>query len=110
MVQQQIQLIDEKSSGFIYLVSSNSTTGNFKIRENQLSQSLKSITTLTLKNPILIGFGIKGAVEFNDACAISQGAIVGSSFVNLLSNSKDLETDIPNFISNIVNIKKLERR
>ncbi len=106
---ERIQLIDEKSSGFIYLVSSNSTTGNFKIKENQLSDSLKSITTLKLKNPILIGFGIKGAAEFKDACAISQGAIIGSSFVNLLSNSKDLETDIPNFISNVVNIKKLER-
>ena len=98
---ERIQLIDEKSSGFIYLVSSNSTTGNFKIKENQLSDSLKGITTLKLKNPILIGFGIKGAAEFNDACSISQGAIIGSSFVNLLSNSKDLKTDIPNFISNI---------
>ncbi len=98
---ERIQLIDEKSSGFIYLVSSNSTTGNFKIKENQLSQSLKNITSLKLKNPILIGFGIKGAAEFKDACAISQGAIIGSSFVNLLSKSNYLVKDIPEFILNI---------
>ena len=98
---ERIKLIDEKSSGFLYLVSSNSTTGNFKIKKNDLSQSLKEVTSLQLKNPVLIGFGIKGAAEFKDACSISNGAIIGSSFINLLSNSKDLENDIPQFISNI---------
>lgn len=98
---ERIKLIDEKSSGFLYLVSSNSTTGNFKTNNTDLSESLKQVTSLKLKNPILIGFGIKGQKEFNDACKLANGAIIGSSFVQLLSNSQNLEKDIPEFINNI---------
>ncbi len=102
----RIELIDEKSSGFLYLVSSNSTTGNFKTTNHSLSDSLKPITSLKLKNKILIGFGIKGQKEFEEACQLANGAIIGSSFVNLLSNSTNFEKDIPEFISTIKNAIK----
>ena len=101
---ERIEFIDSKSSGFLYLVSSNSTTGNFKTTNQNTYQSLKSITSLALKNKILIGFGIKGQKEFKEACELANGAIVGSSFVQLLSNSTNLEKDIPEFISTILNI------
>jgi tryptophan synthase alpha chain len=101
---ERIKLIDEKSSGFLYLVSSNSTTGNFKAQNNSMSESLKHITTLSLKNKILIGFGIKGQTEFKDACQAANGAIIGSSFIKLLSESSNLEKDIPQFISDVVEI------
>ena len=97
----RIELIDSKSSGFLYLVSSNSTTGNFKTTTQNLFEPLKSITSLKLKNKILIGFGIKGQKEFSEACKIANGAIIGSSFVKLLENSTDFQKDIPEFISNI---------
>jgi len=97
----RIELIDSKSSGFLYLVSSNSTTGNFKATSLNLYESLKPITSLPLKNKILIGFGIKGQKEFSEACKIANGAIIGSSFVKLLENSTDFQKDIPEFISNI---------
>jgi len=83
------------------LVSSNSSTGNFKTNNTDLSESLKKVTSLKLKNPILIGFGIKGQKEFSDACKLANGAIIGSSFVQLISNSQNLEKDIPEFISTI---------
>lgn len=102
----RIQLIDEKSSGFLYLVSSNSTTGNFKTTTSSLSDSLKPITSLKLKNKILIGFGIKGQKEFTEACKLANGAIIGSSFVSLLSSSTNFEKDIPEFISTIKNAIK----
>ena len=94
---ERIKLIDEKSTGFLYLVSSNSTTGNFKTTQN-LFEPLKAITSLQLKNKILIGFGIKGQKEFLEACEIANGAIIGSSFVKLLGNSNDFQKDIPDFI------------
>ncbi|MBC7696661.1 MAG: tryptophan synthase subunit alpha [Burkholderiales bacterium] len=97
----RIKAIDERSSGFLYLVSSNSTTGNFKTNTINLNESLKHITSLPLKNKILIGFGIKGQKEFSEACEVANGAIIGSSFVNLLGNSTDLQKDIPEFISKI---------
>lgn len=97
----RIELIDNKSSGFLYLVSSNSTTGNFKTLNQNSFESLKSITSLLLKNKILIGFGIKGQKEFKEACDVANGAIIGSSFVQLLSKSSNFEKDIPEFISTI---------
>lgn len=97
----RIELIDSKSTGFLYLVSSNSTTGNFKTSSQNLYEPLKSITSLLLKNKILIGFGIKGQKEFNEACNISSGAIIGSSFVKLIGSSTNLQKDIPEFISTI---------
>lgn len=101
----RIELIDSKSTGFLYLVSSNSTTGNFKTNAQNSFEALKTITSLPLKNKILIGFGIKGQKEFNDACNVSSGAIVGSSFIQLISKSTNLEKDIPEFISNIKTIQ-----
>lgn len=101
----RIELIDSKSSGFLYLVSSNSTTGNFKTTSLNLYESLKPITSLPLKNKILIGFGIKGQKEFSEACELANGAIIGSSFVQLLSHSTNLEKDIPEFISTIKTIQ-----
>ena len=100
---ERIKLIDEKSSGFLYLVSSNSTTGNFKDSSQNLFEPLKSITSLPLKNKILIGFGIKGQKEFSEACELANGAIIGSSFVKLLGSSTDFQKDIPEFINSIKN-------
>jgi tryptophan synthase alpha chain len=99
----RIELIDNKSSGFLYLVSSNSTTGNFKTTNQNPFESLKTITSLPLKNKILIGFGIKGHKEFKEACELANGAIIGSSFVKLLGSSTNLQKDIPEFISTIKN-------
>ncbi len=50
----RIGLIDSKSTGFLYLVSSNSTTGNFKTSNQNSFEPLKSITSLALKNKVLI--------------------------------------------------------
>jgi tryptophan synthase alpha chain len=104
---ERIHTIDASSSGFLYLVSSNSTTGNYKAGGFNLKDSLKVIKTLTLKNPLLIGFGIKGHAEFKEACQYAKGAIIGSSFVKLIGSSKNLEKDIPEFISNIKQSKEL---
>lgn len=101
----RIELIDSKSSGFLYLVSSNSTTGNFKTTSQHLYESLRPITSLPLKNKILIGFGIKGQKEFSEACELANGAIIGSSFIQLLSHSNNFEKDIPEFISSIKTIR-----
>ncbi len=99
----RIKLIDDHSKGFIYLVSSNSTTGSGKKIQTSLTQKVESIKSLSLKNPLLMGFGIKGKSEFDSACKLVNGAIIGSSFIQLLENSTDMAKDIPQFISSIKN-------
>lgn len=94
----RIKEIDKLSDAFIYLVSSNSTTGNVaNIQENKI----KAIGKLKLNNPIIIGFGIKSKTDYEKACGISNGAIVGAAFIKTLSESKDLNKDIKKFITNI---------
>ena len=61
----------------------------------------KKLLSLKLKNPFLIGFGISNQKTYSQACAHAAGAIVGSSFITMLKNSKDLKEDVEGFIKAI---------
>jgi len=97
----RLRLIDEASSGFIYMVSSNSTTGakagTSEVQKNYFAR----INTFGLKNPRLIGFGISNAETFQNACHYAQGAIIGSAFVKVLEEDVPLEVKISNFIDSV---------
>ncbi len=56
---------------------------------------------MKLKNPFLIGFGISNQETFNTACRYSAGAIVGSAFIRFLKEAKDLQAEIPYFVSQL---------
>ncbi len=94
----RIRQIDSVSSGFIYAVSSSSTTGAKKeFSEEQISY-FKKLQSMELENPFLIGFGISNFQTYSQACAYAAGAIVGSSFITALKESKDLPSDIKSFV------------
>ncbi|MBC8052276.1 MAG: tryptophan synthase subunit alpha [Sphingobacteriaceae bacterium] len=97
---ERIRKIDELSNGFIYLLSSSSTTGKdvslSDITENYFSR----LKNMNLKNPTMIGFGISDNKSFNKAAQYANGAIVGSAFVKLLSEDNYMEK-IPDFISSL---------
>ncbi len=96
---ERIKQLDEASGGFLYLLSSNSTTGGAKGVTEQLQSKVSNVKESVTKNPLLIGFGIKGQKEFSQACELVNGAIIGSSFVELLSRSTNLNKDIAQFTS-----------
>ncbi len=94
----RIRQIDSVSSGFIYAVSSSSTTGAKKeFSEEQISY-FKKLQSLDLENPFLIGFGISNFQTYSQASDYAAGAIVGSSFITALKESKDLPSDIKSFV------------
>lgn len=98
---ERIRQVDEQSNSFIYMVSTSSTTGakdSFGEEQNSYFERVKS---LNLVNPTLVGFGISNKVTFDQACAHSKGAIIGSAFIKLLSSSTDLESDIHEFVKSI---------
>lgn len=99
--EERIRKIDYQTNGFIYAVSSSSTTGakNDFTKEQELY--FKKLEALNLKNPYLIGFGISSNQTFSKACQYSSGAIIGSAFIHVLQNSTDLKLDIPKFIRSI---------
>lgn len=97
----RIRQIDAISQGFIYMVSSASTTGAKTGISHEQEDYFKRIASMQLNNPRLIGFGISDQASFKKASEASSGAIIGSAFVKLLSKSKDLRTDIVQFVKGI---------
>ena len=100
--EQRIRQIDEASSGFIYMVSSSSTTGAGKKVEDFHKDYFERIQNMNLQNPRLIGFGISNHETFSNACQYASGAIIGSAFVSSFDEHKKPEETISQFVKNIV--------
>jgi len=81
----RIKEIDAASKGFIYMVSSSSTTGSEMGFGNSQENYFNRISELSLSNPRIVGFGINNASTFALATKTTQGAIIGSAFIKMLS-------------------------
>ena len=97
---ERIRRIDELSNGFIYLLSSSSTTGKNLALDEKADKYFSRIQQMNLKNPTMIGFGISNNDSFNKAAQYTRGAIVGSAFVKILSEDNHLEK-VSDFIKNL---------
>ena len=97
---ERIRQIDGNSNGFIYMVSSSSITGNKSSFDDKQIQYFKTISSLSLKNPTIIGFGISDKESFEQACNYSQGAIIGTKFIKEISKG-NLRESIKDFIVSI---------
>lgn len=97
----RIRQIDEASTGFIYMVSSSSTTGSGKKVEDFQREYFERIQLMNLKNPRLIGFGISDRETFENACKYANGAIIGSAFVKALQQDLPLERVICEFVKSM---------
>ncbi len=95
----RIRKIDAASDGFIYMVSSASTTGAKKGFDDEQSAYFNRIAELGLENPQIVGFGISNSATFQAAIAKAKGAIIGSAFIKQLTN-KGVE-GISDFIQGI---------
>ncbi|MCQ4035010.1 tryptophan synthase subunit alpha [Kaistella montana] len=99
---ERILYLDSLSSGFLYAVSSSSTTGNSqKVVNNEAY--LSRISNLKLKNPVMIGFGIKNKSVFETITQKSAGGIIGTAFVKILMDNNNWKEDSRNFIQSIIN-------
>lgn len=97
---ERIRKIDSLSNGFIYLLSSSSTTGkNLDVSTNTESYFAR-IKSMNLNNPAMIGFGISDNKSFSKASEYANGAIVGSAFVKLLGEENYIEK-IPSFVNSL---------
>ncbi len=78
---ERIRFIDSVSNGFIYMVSSASTTGAKSGFGNEQSNYFERIAAMNLKNPQIVGFGISNKETFQQATKQAAGAIIGSAFI-----------------------------
>jgi tryptophan synthase alpha chain len=98
---ERIHLADELSDTFIYMVSQSSITGKKGEISNQQKEYFERIQNMNLKSPRLIGFGIHDNETFQTACDYSHGAIIGSAYIRVLKDNKDIQLTTQNFISKI---------
>jgi tryptophan synthase alpha chain len=99
--EERIKKLDSLSSGFLYAVSSSSTTGGEK--SNSASKEyLQKLKNLNLKNSVLVGFGIKDKASFDAVCQLADGGIIGSAYIKALENSVDVNAATKNFLSSIL--------
>ena len=99
--EQRIKKLDELSSGFLYAVSSSSITGSDK-DFSEVETYLERLKKMNLRNPVLVGFGIKDKTTFQAACKYANGAIIGSAYINAIENS-NTEEATKKFLEGILN-------
>lgn len=99
--EERVRKLDSLSSGFLYAVSSSSTTGgeNSKAASEEYLLRLKG---MGLKNPVLVGFGIKDKASFDAVCRIADGAIIGTAFIKAVENSTDVNAATKSFLSSVL--------
>lgn len=97
----RIAKLDELSSGFLYAVSSSSTTGSDK-NMTDVNAYLQKLKALQLKNPVLVGFGIKDKQTFESACAYANGAIIGTAFIKALEGTNDVKAATKAFLEKVL--------
>ena len=97
----RIRYIDQVSNGFIYMVSSASTTGTQSGFGQTQQDYFKRIENLNLKNPQIVGFGISNKETFVQATTHAKGAIIGSAFIKYIDTQG--VDKIHEFVGNILN-------
>jgi tryptophan synthase alpha chain len=98
---ERVKKLDSLSSGFLYAVSSSSTTGAAQ-NMTDVSGFLRTLAGYGLRNPILVGFGIKDRETFRNACAHANGAIIGTAFIRAIGDRPDVGQATQEFLRSIV--------
>lgn len=86
--EERIHLIDDHCDGFIYMVSSASTTGAKDKYTDQQLDYFRRINSMDLKHHRLIGFGISNPETLGQACNNASGAIIGSHFIKCIDKAE----------------------
>jgi tryptophan synthase alpha chain len=63
---------------------------------------LQRLKKMQLKNPVLVGFGIKDRDTFSVACEHANGAIIGTAYIKALENAGDVSEATSSFLKNIL--------
>ena len=97
----RVRKLDALSNGFLYAVSSSSTTGKDKNMAD-VKTYLQKLKAFKLKNPVLVGFGIKDKQTFEAACENANGAIIGTAFIKALERDTNVDGATKKFMNEII--------
>lgn len=86
------ELIDRiaavSNNSFVYLVSSNSTTGMKQDFALKADENIARIKNLLGEIPLFVGFGISKAEDIERVHQMTDGAIVGSAFIKAIEKGQ----------------------
>lgn len=97
----RIRKVDALSTGFLYAVSSSSTTGGNKDLGDQEAY-FRRLGEMRLRNPVLVGFGVRDRDSFEAACRYTQGAIIGTAYIRAIEGAADIEGATKKFLEQIL--------
>ena len=95
----RIELVAEKSRGFIYLVSLTGVTGARSTLSPELQSFVGRVRAKT-KKPLCIGFGISTALQAARVASYADGVIIGSRLIELIEEDSRLTT-LKTFIGSV---------
>lgn len=104
--EERIRLIDSACDGFIYMVSSASTTGTRDSFSAEQERYFRDIAAMELTHPRMIGFGISNPSTLRMACEHASGAIVGSLFIKCLAAEDSPRAAVGRLLSTLTGRKK----
>ena len=87
----RLKIILNNASGFLYYVTITGITGQKSADMQELQKITNQIRKYT-SLPIISGFGIKNKNHVKEICKFTDGAVIGSSIVNIIQenlNDKD---------------------
>lgn len=96
----RLEMANRIGSGFIYLASAHIITGSKTGLE--FSADFKNkINDLQKNFPVMIGFGISNHEQYKAASDISNGAIIGTAFIQALEKSDDVYRETIAFVKRV---------
>ncbi|MCX6319727.1 MAG: tryptophan synthase subunit alpha [Bacteroidetes bacterium] len=98
---ERVKKLDQLSTGFLYAVSSSSTTGS-QSATPRIDDYLARLRSYSLRNPVLVGFGIHNKASFDAVCQMADGGIIGSAYIKALEHSSDVHAATHQFLSSIL--------
>lgn len=99
--EQRVRKLDSLSTGFLYAVSSSSTTGSDKDMD-AVAAYLQRLKSYRLKNKVLVGFGIRDRQTFVGACRHADGAIIGSAYIKAIEQTTDITAATRQFLASVL--------
>ncbi|MFZ9801775.1 MAG: tryptophan synthase subunit alpha [Candidatus Nanopelagicales bacterium] len=91
--EERLKLVTSKVSGFVYAASLMGVTGT----RNEISQSAEALVNRIRKvtdTPVAVGLGVSTPEQAKEVAKFADGVIVGSAFIKLILQTKDLSKSI----------------
>lgn len=98
--EERVRELDKATSGFLYLVSTASTTGSDKGIFGA-KDYLERIAAMGLQSNKVVGFNVKDKESFDFASSYSNGAIIGSAFVKHMHTAENISEAVHEFVRKI---------